>query len=316
MPAAFLGRQSFLYIGQEVDWGIEDTPTVYTRVIDIGLQREQERAQKTHLSTSAAAFSEGSFDAMELAGGSFGVPILYDGSGILLYNALGATPVTTADGALFNHVYKPSSTLPSITIKVQRGDATSETFIGCTVSTMSLSIAAGEELTASFDVVAKTANARAAALPSPSFGSGGSVLHFQAGSLSYNAQTYNVRSIELNLDNKVERRDLLGSKLTAQPAITDTREIKLSVTADYEDDNIYNAQLAGTISDVVIEFVNAAAHIFEITLNDAQLISYNDNIDSVGRIERTFEFQGFANSSSTSFQIRIRNGSSSAVAQG
>ena len=314
MPAAYLGRQSFIYIGEEGSWGSPASLTVYNRVTEIGLQREQEREQKTHLSTSAAAFSEGSFDGMEIAGGSFGVPVLYDGTGLLLYAATGATPVSAAAGALFDHEYKPSSDLPSLTIDVQRGSGTSEKFLGCIVSTMNLSIAAGEEMIGSFEVIAKTANSRAASIAPPTFGSGDSVLHYQAGSLSYNSVTYNVRSIELNLDNKVERRDLLGSKTTAQPAITDVREITLSVTADYEDDNIYNAQLAGTISNVVIEFVNSTTnHIFEITLNDAQLISYNDNINSVGRIERTFEFQGFADSSNTAFKIRVRNGSSSAV---
>jgi len=313
MPAAFLGRQSFIYMGDEGSWGAAASLTVYNRVTEISMQREQERAQKTHLSTSAAAFSEGSFDAMEIAGGSFGIPILYDGSGLLLYAATGATPVTAAAGALFDHTYKPSSTLPSLTINVQRGSGTSEKFLGCIVSTMNLSIAAGEEMLGSFEVVAKTADARTTALTSPTFGTGGSVLHYQAGTLSFNSLTYNVRSIELSLDNKVERRDLLGSKLTAQPAITDVREITLEVTADYEDDNIYNAQIAGTISNLVIEFVNSSSHIFEITLNDAQLISYNDNINSVGRIERTFSFQGFADASNTAFNLRIRNGSSSAV---
>ena len=314
MPAAFLGRQSFLYMGSETTYGSAGSLTVYNRVTEIGLQREQEREQKTHLSTSGAAFSLGSFDGMEIAGGSFSVPILYDGTGLLIFAAMGGTPVNTADGALWIHDYTLSSALPSLTIVAQRGNATKEQFLGCVISTMSLSIAAGEEMIGSFEVVAQTASTRAAGI-TPTFGSGDSVLHYQAGSLSYNSATYNVRSIELNLDNKVERRDLLGSKTTAQPAITDVREIKLSVTADYEDDNLYNAQLAGTISDVVIQFINAtSSHTFEITLNDAQLISYEDNISSVGRIERSFEFQGFASSSSASFRIQIRNGSSSATA--
>tara|TARA_Y100001938_G_C8092082_1_gene435650 strand:- start:2750 stop:3664 length:915 start_codon:yes stop_codon:yes gene_type:complete len=304
-------------MGQESNWGVAaGSQTVYNRVMSIDMSRTIEREQRTHLTTSNAAFSFGSFDAFEIAGGSITVPVQYDGTGILIYNALGATPTTTGSDP-YIHTYTPSTEARFLTIQCQRGSGTMEAFLGCMVSTMNISIESGQQMEAEFEFIAKTSNNRTSAITSPNFGSGLPVNHYESGTLSFDSQTYSVRSISLNLDNKLERRNLLGSKQTAQPAITDIREITLDVVADWEDDNLYNAQYLGTAGDVVITFTNSAGHYFKITLNEAQLTSYEDNVDSVGRIERSFTFQGFATSGgNAAFEIEIKNTSISAVANG
>ena len=296
MPV-YLGRGSFIGIGTEVTYASGVATPVNLRIISESMGRNQERSQKTHLSTSLGAFSLGSFDGMEIAGGSVDLPILYDGTGMLLKAALG--DISTSGAGPFVHIYQPASdaSLPSLTLKVQRGTGTMEEFLGCKVSTMSISCEAGSEMTASFEFIGKTANSRTTAI-TPTFGSGAQVFHFEAGTLEFNGLSYNIRSFTLNLDNKVERRDLLGSKQTAEPAITDIREVTMDVTADYEDDNLYNSQLSGTVSDATITFAASGGGgvQFKIDLNRAQLTSYDDSISSVGRIERTMTFQGFATS--------------------
>ena len=172
-----------------------------------------------------------------------------------------------------------------------------------------------------FNFIGKTSDARSGAALSPSFSTGNvDVRHFDAGTMAFNSVNYNLRSMTFSCDNKVERRDLLGSKQSAQMGTTDIKEVTLECTADLEDNNIYNAQLDGTAGDVVISFsqgTGAAAHSFEITLNAAQIIDYSDNISSVGRIERTFTFQGFADlntSPSDAFKIVIVNSENSGKA--
>ena len=121
--------------------------------------------------------------------------------------------------------------------------------------------------------------------------------------------------MNLNLDNKVERRNLLGSKLTAQPSITDLREITLECTADYESDVLYNSQIAGDISDVVISFTNGSLSL-TITLKSCQITAYSDDISTVGRIENNVTFQGFADAGSSydAFTIAIVNTEASGIA--
>ena len=313
MPAAKLGRGTFINIGKESTYGVAGSITVSARIASETLKREQERAQSTHLSTSAAAFAFDTFDGMEICGGDVELPVYYNGTGILLNAAVGSSS-TSASGSLQLHTYTPDDSLPSLTIELQRGNNTSEKFKGCIVSTMSLSIEAGQQMSGSFTFIAQTADTRTSAVSSTFNTANKKVNHFEAGTLSYNGNTYNIRSMNFNLDNKVERRDLLGSKLTAEPAITDLREVTLECTADYEDDNLYNSQLAGDISDAVIHFTNSDGFIFSIYIKAAQLISYNDDISTVGRVERTFQFQGFADAggSHEAFKIEITNNNSGA----
>lgn len=314
MPV-YLGRGSFIAIGTESTWATGVATPVNNRIISESLLRNQERSQKTHLSTSLGAFSLGAFDGMEMAGGSVDLPILYDGTGMLLKAALG--DISTTGAGPFLHSYQPATdaSLPSLTIKVQRGTGTMEEFLGCKVSTMSISCEAGSEMTASFEFIGKTAEARTTAI-TPTFGTGLQVFHFEAGTLEFSGASYNIRSFTLNLDNKVERRDLLGSKQTAEPAITDIREVTLDVTADWEGDALYNAQLAGTVSDATITFTAASGGgiTFKIDLNRAQLTAYDDNISSVGRVERSMTFQGFATSGGDpALKIQINNNDATGI---
>lgn len=322
MPVSYLGRGSYIKVGQESSWGSSVAQTVTSRVISMGLISSQEREGVSDLSTSDGAFAFRSFDAFYDSGGSITIPCQYDGTGIWIYNSLFKTPTTTGpDGSsLYTHTYLPSTDSPSMTVNVQRGSGTSERFVGAMVASMSISITAGEQMEMELDLICKQSESggsgpRAAGLGSPTFGNGLAVNHYEAGTLGYNSQTYDIRSMTFSLDNKLEKRNLLGSKYTAQPAITDRRQVTLEVTADWEDDQLYDAQIDGTASDVTIRFTNSSNHYFEITLNEAKLTSYNDNIDSVGRVERTMTFEGFATSGgNAACEIVIKNASSSAVA--
>ena len=95
------------------------------------------------------------------------------------------------------------------------------------------------------------------------------MLHFEEGQLNFNAVNYSLRSLEFTVDNKIDRRNLLGSKLTAEPLITDIREVTLNATLDLEDNNLYNAQIAGTQGTVDILFTNSDGDTFRLRLYNA-----------------------------------------------
>ena len=299
-----LGRNSFIRIGKETTWGSAVSTTVSNRIISTSLIRNQERSQTTFLSTSAAAFSQGFFDGMELAGGSLELPIYYEGSGMLLEAAIGS--VATGSGPPYTHTYTPVSDLPSLTIEVMRGSSTMEKFTGCIISSMNLSVEAGGEMTASFDIIAETADARAGTV-SAAFGDGRQVLHYESGALNFNSVNYSLRTLEFNLDNKIDRRNLLGSKITAEPVITDIREVTLTTTLDLDDNNLYVAQTAGTQGNLNITFTNSDSDTFTLTVYNAVITTYDDAINTVGRIERTVTWQGLADSSNPAFKILIVN---------
>ena len=314
--AAVFGRNSFILLGEESTWGTPVATGVTNRVISTALTRTQERSQTTFLSTGDAGYSRGTFDGFEIAGGTIEMPLYYENTGMILKAALGDVTDSGA-GPSYTHVYEPALTLPSLTIANQRGSGQSEKFEGCIVSSMSLSIEAGGEMTASFEVIAQTAGARTSAVTPTYNTTARQVLHFEAGQMSFNGNNYDLRSLTLNVDNKVDRRNFLGSKLTAEPATIDIREVTLECSCDVESttaSNIYNEQIAGVIGTVAITFTNSDADTFKIELFNAQLTAYDDAISTVGRLERTFSFQGFRSSSNPPVKITIVNQQSSGIA--
>jgi hypothetical protein len=311
MPLQF-GRSAFIKYEQESSYGTAVTTTISNRVTSVSLSRSQERERTTHLSQSDAAFAASTFDAFEQAGGSIEMPLFYKGMGQLFKAAIGGTPATTGANP-YTHVFEPSTVLPSMTMDFQRGTGSVETFEGVMVTSMTISCEAGAEASASFEVIAETASARTTAI-TPSFGDGAQVFHHQAGSLSYNSNTYTVRSFEFTIDNKLERVNNLGSKLTGQPQISDVREVTITCTLDLDDNNLYNSQLAGDQSDVSLTFT-AGADSMTFLLRNAKITEYSDDVTSFGRIERSVTFYGLANigASETAFRLTMVNDAANAT---
>ena len=310
MPLQF-GRSAYIALGEESTYGTPVSTTgINNRVFSVSMARKQERERTTHLSQSSAAFAVNTFDGFEMAGGTIELPLVYKGIGLLLKSAIGS--VATTGAGPFLHTFNPSADLPSMSINVQRGTGSSEKFEGCMVSTMTLSCEAGGEARASFEIIAETALSRTGALSSPTFGDGAQIFHFQSSTLSYDSNTYSMRSMELSLDNKLERVNYLGSKLTTQPQISDVREVTLTVTMDLEDNNLYNSQISGTASNVEVTFTSGADS-FNILLRGAEIVDYDDAVNSFGRIERTITFFGLSDSSNEALRIEMTNDNASAI---
>ena len=237
------------------------------------------------------------------------MPAFFRGLGLLIEVACGANVAVTGSGP-FTATFQPrdlssSPSLDSLTIEVQRGTGSSEKFEGCMVSSFSFSCEAGAEASVSVEIIAETAASRGGAI-TPSFGTGAQIFHHQAGTLSYSGASYTVRSFEFSIDNKLERVNNLGSKLTGQPQISDVREVMINATLDLEDNNLYNSQLSGAQSDVELSFTSGTDQIVFL-LRNAKITDYSDDVNSFGRIERTVTFIGLADSSDPAFRITLVN---------
>ena len=282
------GRGAFIKIGEESTYGtVASSTPVNSRLISASFQKTQEKERKTHLSQSGAGgFQNGHFEAFLNVGGNIDLPLLYEGSGILLKAALGKVTTTDqgeSEDPRYQHDYEPASDgeLPSLSIGLQRGTGSYEVFKGCKIANMSISGSAGEEVTASFEIVAQDANSRGSSTTS-SFGSGRQIFHFESGELGYNNNDYKMKSFELSLDNKIERRNVLGSKKTLEPITNDIKDITLNVTLEMEDNVLYTAYLAGTQSDVEFTFTNSEDDAVTILIRNCYITDYDDNINTFG----------------------------------
>ena len=133
--------------------------------------------------------------------------------------------------------------------------------------------------------------------------------------LTFNGVTYDIRSMEISVDNKLERRNVLGSKLTLSPDVTDYREMTMTVEMDLEDNLLYTAFLAGTESSVETVFTQTSGtNLIAFAFRNAIITDYSDPISTVGRLTRSVTFTALAPASAGAFKIEIQNASSSSIA--
>ena len=317
MPLQF-GRGAFIKLGEESTYGnIAGAMNVDNRIISASFQKTQEKERKTHLSQSGGGgFQNGHFEAFLNCGGSIDLPLLYEGTGMLIKAAVGNA--TTSGSGPYEHLYIPTAdgTVPSLSIALQRGTGISnskEIFLGCKVASMSISGSAGEEITASFEIIAQDSQSRAAALTS-SFGSGKQMFHFECGNLSYSGNSFAMKSFEFTLDNKLERRNVLGDKKTLEPVVSDVKDVTLSVTLEMEDNLLFDNFIAGTQSDAVFTLTNSDGDACEITIRYAYVVDYDDPINTFGPSERSMTFVGESDAVDEAIQIKITNQQAAAVA--
>lgn len=316
------GFNAFLRIDRESAYGGSTAGSpIDHRINSSSLQMDQEKNRKTNLSVPASGMLAGVYDGFLTGAGTIDIPLQYDNTGLMIFMALGSA-ATAAAGSDHKHTYAPVFNLPSCNIKFQRGSNLTnsmEEFKGCMVSSMSISCEAGGEMSGSFDLIAQNAASRSGNITS-NFLAGDSILHFESGDLVLGGtlvpSSMTLRSFDLTLDNKLERKNVLGSKTTAQPVISDVREVTMSITADLDDNSIYDSMLTGKSGDVSIQFTRTAdtSHHFKIQLDNAIIEGYSDAVSAFGRVERTFTIRGLAGTSDDGLKIEIQNGNSSPIA--
>ena len=317
--AVIYGRNTFVKTGVESTWGnvSGSMHTNTNRVISTTLARQQQRDGRTHLSTSDGATRMGFFDTFEETGGNLTIPFYYDGIGTFIKGLIGSATTTPA-GSDFIHEYKSNTTdFISFTCELQRGsDSTQgmEKFLGMKVASGTISVEAGSEMTLSMELIGKTSNNRASGI-TPTYNTGvQQVYHYESGGLTWNGTTYYIRSMEISVDNKLERRNLLGSKLTYEPDSTDYREITMSCELDLEDNNLYNDMIAGNQSAIEIIFTQTGStNNINFIFQNAIITDYSDPISTVGRLTRSVTFTALSTTTTEAFKIRMRNGNSSAT---
>ena len=313
--AIVFGRNSFALLAKETSWGVAGSyETNATRIISTTLQSTQQRDRKSFLSTSNGVYSQGTFDTFTESGGNLEVPLYFEGSGMFL-RAMAGQVATTGSGP-YVHTYSSGSadlSAKSFSCKLQRGSATlgMEEFLGCCIASASISIAAGEEATMSMEVIAKKSELRTSSITPTYNTTQTQVYHYEAGTLSFNGVAYECRSMEFSVENSLERRNNLGSKLTASPDVTDFRDCTISVeldTTDAQANLLYNAALDGTESQVLIHFSQTGgSDIMSFYLINAIITDVSQPLNTVGRLSTSCTFTALAGASTEAWKSEVTN---------
>ena len=177
---------------------------------------------------------------------------------------------------------------------------------------MGLECSAGTEMVMSLGFIAETAAARASA-GTPSFaGTENVVLHHQSGQLTFNSVAYDIAGFNLSLTTGIDRRDLLGSKLTKEPLRTGYGEISLYISLEAAD-ALYTAVNAGTESDATITWTSGASSI-AFNVQNSYIESASDPISDAGIVSQDVVFRGLSDGSDHGLSITVVNGNSSGTA--
>lgn len=306
----YYGTGTWIGAGEEGTWGTAVARTVWNEAVSVDMKRTPEIVRVPHLvADTTSLMAKAKRIIREDAGGSLEMLLRYRGMGLFLKSIFGA--VVDAGAGPYTHTFTLGDprTLVPLTLEVIRGDSgNSEIFEGCVPQKAVLSFAAHDYAKLKMDFIAQTAAARAAA-GTPAAGDDVPVLGQHVGTFTWNSVPYTLRSMEISMDRKWERRSLLGSLYTAAPVPTDLGEIGIRLTLDIED-AFYTALHAGTESDGTCTITDGTDS-YALTLHNAYVKTVSDPISAHGIISQTVEL--VAQSDGTNDGIALVNTNADAL---
>lgn len=313
----YMGRFLAFGFGDESTWGTAASRTIWVRGISESMKRSVKKVRRPHLyhATSSGNRTSHYIEADE-AGGTIEFEMNWEGLGILLRHIFFGSFITSGSGPTYTHTLKLAVSPPTggLTLQVNRGDGTSEVFEGCRVSKATFKIEAGGTMRCTLDIIAETSGGRVSA-GSPSFSSNDvPLIHHQAGTVGFNSQTYTAKSVEITVDNKFARRQLLGSKLTKEPKPSDFRDITVKVDMEWENDNLNTALTADTESDLTLSFSGLASRSFAISAHNCYLDDVSDPVNGPGVVAQSCTFMAQSDGTDEGLQFVIVNTQSTAEA--
>jgi hypothetical protein len=286
MGSNYQGAGSCIQFKKEVTWGTAVTPTVATPIISSTFKENTATAPSPSLYTGNSGMAKRHHSLRREAGGQVVLPFSFGGIGYLLEAAFGA--VVTAGAGPYTHTYTlgGQNQLPSLTVEDVLGDSgNARTYEGVMVTRATFAWSAGDtggRLT--LDLIAETASSPAAKT-SLTVDTSDVVMPYDAGTFGWNANTYTLNSVEITIENGIDRRIKLGSLLTKQPQPTNQRRITAKIVLDV-DDALEAAQILGTQGDGTITFTSGA-NSAAWTIQNAYLESAESPRNGHGIVELT-----------------------------
>jgi hypothetical protein len=309
----------FIGIGEESTWGTAVAATVWLHGVSEAMKTLVEQRKRPVIGdhSSSARTHRRKFAGLTTSGGTFEAIGTFEGLGLLFKHALWGAPGTSGPTTgIYTHTYQVGANAPTggLTVRVVRGNGTMETYEGCRVTKLTVMLTAGDLMRVRVEVIAQDSTRGAADTPSHTTSRDLEVAHYHGANATFNANSYPYRMFELTIDNKIARRSLVGSGLTKDPLPSDDQEISVKLETEYSDDTLYNAQIAGTQSDLVLVFNGPASRVLTITVNDAYIDDNAANVGSVAVIAETSNFRGTDDGTNLGVKFVLANTQSSATA--
>lgn len=301
-----------LGIGVEVTFGSAVSRNRFFRLASGSMRSKPNWNRRPLISSgpNAQKMSKG----MTIVDGDIECLASYEGMGVLYAFALGSS--SSSGSGPYTHTYVLSRTLPSTSMEVvSDNENVCELYTGVMCSKASWSVKAGETMKFKLSLMAEDElQEQTATSPTYTTNDGDvDVEHHQAGSVSWNSGTYSVYSAEITLDNKLARREKLGSVASKSFVRSDFLEVLIKLELDWEG-GFNAAWVAGTKSDLSLTFTGGS-NTLTFNVHNAMVIDEGHPINIAGVIKQTVTLRGLSDGTDEGLAIVVVNGQSTATAQ-
>jgi hypothetical protein len=288
MADQYFGRGAFIGLVPEVTYGTPVSPrTHFYRILNASLRRDVAKRPRNPLHTSGAVpISRSHFRENDNVSGSISMEVMFENVGLILRHLMGSSSDGLLSGGHYIHTYQlAADLLTGLTIDLGRGTGTSEVFSGIKLNRGVFKVEAGGQMTLDLDVIGYSSAGRVGIGTPTHMTSEIPILHHHAGELSFNAQTYALRSFELVIDNQLARRQQLGTVYTSEPKRANPVQLEMNVTLEV-DDAWTAAEIADTEGDATIRFTDDVdpARYLEFIMHNAFVDDATDPVNEPGML--------------------------------
>lgn len=315
-----LGLTGFLGIGQESTYGTPVARTNFFEINDEGLAVEEGRIESAALAQVGIRNTKLAQGGITV-GGDFSMDVQYGGMERLFKHAFGSIsssrPDPTNAPTVWRHTFSIADALPTgLTVEVFRGTEDfvtepSKSFIyhGCLITSLNLSCGVDDLLKASFSLMGEDESRLAKSTPSYD---ASKLAVYHQGVVKWNTTDVEVSSFSLDINNALEYRPKLGSRLTRQPKRSGKLEVAGQFTAEFTgweqyDDfrNMTERVLTATFTGDTI----AAGFTYELLINIPIGIINSARVvlDQPGRLMMEIGFKAYRTDSAGELTLRLQN---------
>ncbi len=325
--ATTTGRLTAVGIGKESTYGTAVSRTNWIKVY-ADLTGFTEKVAVTpipvlrHGGASNPAYVN-SYDGLVTVEGKMSGPFMYDGIGILIENAMGATVSSTSDGAPETHTYNLGTAVNGLTLEIIRGDTgNSEIIVGAVIRSLSIIFEPGKPARWEADFVAQKADASRSSAGTPSFTafSGANLVTnnvkgHQAASISWNSASYTIHTrITYTWARNLIALPELGSRYIGEVVLDGYSAPTVTVDRMDSGDALYNGHRAGTQSDLTQAITGTGNLAIAITARNCKISDENSDLSTAGPIAEKVVFMAHSDDSDNALTIAITNESGSGTA--
>lgn len=314
--ATYLGFGSFLGVGEESAWGTAVSRDHFYRLMSSSIRRVVAKTQRETLYEGSGLVSAKHFIDRDIVEGDVVILATYEGMGLLLKHTLWASGTSGPSGGYYTHTYTLGASAPTggLTMEVCQGTGSAIVYEGCRIKSARFRVTAEGRMEITLSIVGETSGAPTSA-SSPTFTTTETELEgWMVGALGWNSDSYVARDAEVMIDNKLDARVKLGSKLTKDPKPTGLREITCSATIDYESDDPQN-DYTGDTSATLSFSATSGTFSFGFALHGAHLTKDEIGVNTHGVLPEALTWRAsHVDSSNKGIAVTVINTQSSATA--